>query len=46
MPVSLYGVSCELDDLMAVGKQHDIPVINDAAEAWVDLPWQTNCLNC
>ena len=34
MPISLYGVSCELDELMAIGKQYNIPVINDAAEAF------------
>lgn len=34
MPISLYGVSCDLDGLMAIGKQHNIPVINDAAEAF------------
>ena len=34
MPISLYGVSCDLDALMAIGKSHGIPVINDAAEAF------------
>jgi perosamine synthetase len=34
MPVSLYGLSCDLDPLMALGKKHGIPVINDAAEAF------------
>ena len=37
MPISLYGVSCDLDALMAIGKSHDIPVINDAAEAFGSL---------
>lgn len=34
MPISLYGLSCDLDPLMALGKKHDIAVINDAAEAF------------
>ena len=34
MPISLYGVSCDLDPLMALGKKHGIAVINDAAEAF------------
>lgn len=33
MPVSLYGLSCDLDPLMALAKKHNIAVINDAAEA-------------
>lgn len=31
--VHLYGNLCEMDELMAIGKQHEIPVIEDAAEA-------------
>ena len=31
--VHLYGNLCEMDELMAVGEQHGIPVIEDAAEA-------------
>jgi perosamine synthetase len=34
MPISLYGVSCDLDPLMELGRKHGIPVINDAAEAF------------
>ena len=37
MPISLYGVSCDLDPLMAIGKSHNVPVINDAAEAFGSL---------
>lgn len=33
MPVSLYGLSCDLDPLMDLGRKYNIPVINDAAEA-------------
>lgn len=33
MPVSLYGLPCDLDRLMAIGAKHGIPVINDAAQA-------------
>lgn len=31
--VHLYGNLCELDELFAIGKKHNIPVIEDAAEA-------------
>ena len=31
--VHLYGNLCEMDELMAIGEQHGIPVIEDAAEA-------------
>ena len=34
MPISLYGLSCDLDPLMALGQKHKIAVINDAAEAF------------
>ncbi len=34
MPVSLYGLSCDLDPLMELGRRHGIAVINDAAEAF------------
>ncbi len=33
MPVSLYGLSADLDPLMALAAEHGIYVINDAAEA-------------
>lgn len=34
MPISLYGLSCDLDKLMELGTTHDVAVINDAAEAF------------
>jgi perosamine synthetase len=34
MPISLYGLSCDLDPLMALGRKHGIAIINDAAEAF------------
>lgn len=34
MPISLYGLSCDLDPLMELGRKHGIAVINDAAEAF------------
>jgi len=37
MPISLYGLSCDLDPLMELGRKHGIPVINDAAEAFGTL---------
>jgi perosamine synthetase len=33
MPVSLYGLSCDLDPIMEIAREHGIGVINDAAEA-------------
>ena len=33
MPVSLYGLSCDLDQIMSIAKKHNLVVINDAAEA-------------
>jgi len=33
MPVSLYGLSCDLDPIMETARKHGIHVINDAAEA-------------
>jgi len=33
MPVSLYGLSCDLDPIMEIARKHNICVINDAAEA-------------
>lgn len=33
MPVSLYGLPCDLDAIMDIGKRHGIPIINDAAQA-------------
>ena len=33
MPVSLYGLSCDLDPLMDLARKHGIYVINDAAQA-------------
>jgi perosamine synthetase len=34
MPVSLYGLSCDLDPLMELAKKHGIMVLNDAAQAF------------
>lgn len=33
MPVSLYGLCCDLDPLMELAQKHDLVVINDAAQA-------------
>lgn len=33
MPVSLYGLSCDLDPIMEIARESGIGVINDAAEA-------------
>jgi perosamine synthetase len=34
MPVSLYGLSCDLDPLMELAERHGIMVLNDAAQAF------------
>ena len=34
MPVSLYGLSCDLDPIMEIAREYGIGVINDAAEAY------------
>lgn len=34
MPVSLYGLSCDLDPLMELAEKHGIMVLNDAAQAF------------
>ena len=33
MAVHLYGLSCELEPLLAVGRKHGVPVLEDAAQA-------------
>ena len=33
MPVSVYGLSCDLGPIMEIAKKHNLVVINDAAEA-------------
>ena len=33
MPVSLYGLSCDIDEINAIAQENGIGVINDAAEA-------------
>jgi len=37
MPVSLYGLSADLDPIMKIAKKYNIGVINDAAEAFGSL---------
>ena len=37
MPVSLYGLSVDLDPIMKIAKKHNIGVVNDAAEAFGTL---------
>jgi perosamine synthetase len=37
MPVSLYGLSCDLDPIIKIAKENNIGVINDAAEAFGSL---------
>jgi len=33
MPVSLYGLSCDLDSIISIAEKYNLVVINDAAEA-------------
>jgi len=33
IPVHLFGLSCQMDEIRAIGEEHGIPVIEDAAQA-------------
>jgi len=33
IPVHLYGQSCEMDRILEIGRKHNIPIIEDAAQA-------------
>ena len=33
LPVHVYGSVCEMDEILAIGKEYGIPIIEDAAEA-------------
>ncbi len=33
IPVHLYGQACEMDKILAIGRKHNIPIIEDAAQA-------------
>jgi|TARA_R110000822_G_scaffold100080_5_gene225476 perosamine synthetase len=35
MIVSVYGLPCEMDELMAISKKHNIPIIEDNAECFL-----------
>ena len=37
VPVYLYGMPAKIDEIMAVARQHDIPVVEDAAEGFGSL---------
>jgi len=37
MPVSLYGLSCDLDPFMELAKKYNLVIINDAAEAHMSI---------
>lgn len=46
MPVSLYGLSADLDPLMALAEKHGLIVINDAAEAHMSTYKGRNIAQC
>lgn len=35
MPVSLYGLACDLTSLNKIAERHNLPIINDAAQAFM-----------
>jgi dTDP-4-amino-4,6-dideoxygalactose transaminase len=35
MPVHIYGMPCEMDEVLAVAAKHRVPVIEDACQAWL-----------
>lgn len=35
MPVHIAGGACDMDKIMAISKKYDIPVIEDACQAWL-----------
>ena len=45
MPVHLYGLCCAMDEILALARQHSLPVIEDAAQALgADYPSQSGTL--
>jgi dTDP-4-amino-4,6-dideoxygalactose transaminase len=35
MPVHIYGLPCDMDPINAIAKKHELPVIEDACQAWL-----------
>jgi perosamine synthetase len=35
MPVHIYGMPCDMDAIVAVARKHQLPVIEDACQAWL-----------
>jgi dTDP-4-amino-4,6-dideoxygalactose transaminase len=35
MPVHIYGMPCDMDEVLAVAARHRVPVIEDACQAWL-----------
>ncbi|MBP7825580.1 MAG: DegT/DnrJ/EryC1/StrS family aminotransferase [Verrucomicrobia bacterium] len=35
MPVHIYGMPCEMDAILAIGRKHKLAVIEDACQAWL-----------
>lgn len=46
MPVHLFGLCCAMDDILALGRKHSLPVIEDAAQALgADYPSKNGTLH-
>ncbi|MCX7886366.1 MAG: DegT/DnrJ/EryC1/StrS family aminotransferase [Verrucomicrobiae bacterium] len=35
MPVHIYGMPCEMDEINAIAKKHNLAVVEDACQAWL-----------
>jgi dTDP-4-amino-4,6-dideoxygalactose transaminase len=35
VPVHIYGMPCDMDPINAIGKQHNLAVVEDACQAWL-----------
>jgi dTDP-4-amino-4,6-dideoxygalactose transaminase len=35
LPVHIYGIPCDMDRIMPIARQHQLPVIEDACQAWL-----------